>query len=543
MRIIKFRIKNYRAIQDSGDCYLASAVTVLAGKNESGKTSILEALEDFDVDRPIRDIARPLDDDDALPEVTITFELSAADIKELIGDTMKVPGKQQPIQINLAKTYPQQYSIGDESLSMLGIKTVEMESVDEAGASSVQLTREVVVERLLEHVPNFILFSSFEDVFPSKIPLAEARNNALLQDFDIISDLKLDLIETGQDTQKKRHKQQLNVRMNDEYKRYWSQDDTRLSVDWDTPYLMFWIEEDGHYYPPEMRSKGKQWHLAFYVRVTARAKEGVDNVLLIDEPGLFLHATAQKDILRKLEDSAKHAPVIFATHSPYLLEPDKFDWIRLVTRDSKRGTKVENKIHKVSDKESLTPILTAIGLELTAGIASIDKQQNVVVEGPSDWYYLQALKELLGEKDVNFVFGGGAGNMPMVGTILSGWGCRVLYLYDSDKGKRDAEKSIDRNWLIADAEILSPTDADNEAIEDLFSTEDFKVFVLDEPAKTYSSKNSEYVKRVKSDKVLISKLFLERCRSGEVTLSKETKASAKALFARLAKAFKQELGG
>ena len=55
MEIRSFRIKNYRSIKDSGECYLSGdGVTILAGKNESGKTAILEALEDFDIEMKIR---------------------------------------------------------------------------------------------------------------------------------------------------------------------------------------------------------------------------------------------------------------------------------------------------------------------------------------------------------------------------------------------------------------------------------------------------------------------------------------------------------
>ncbi len=59
MKLKKFRIKNYKSIADSGDCYLTDTVTIFAGKNESGKTSILEALEDFDTDEKIRESAKP----------------------------------------------------------------------------------------------------------------------------------------------------------------------------------------------------------------------------------------------------------------------------------------------------------------------------------------------------------------------------------------------------------------------------------------------------------------------------------------------------
>ena len=46
-------------------------------------------------------------------------------------------------------------------------------------------------------LPNFILFSSFDDIFPSEILLTEAAANPLIQDLDQISDLQIDLIQTA----------------------------------------------------------------------------------------------------------------------------------------------------------------------------------------------------------------------------------------------------------------------------------------------------------------------------------------------------------
>jgi len=48
MKLTKFRIYNYKSIIDSGYCTLAADLTILIGKNESGKSSILEALRDLD---------------------------------------------------------------------------------------------------------------------------------------------------------------------------------------------------------------------------------------------------------------------------------------------------------------------------------------------------------------------------------------------------------------------------------------------------------------------------------------------------------------
>lgn len=43
----KIRIKNFRGIQDSGEIDFMPGITILVGQNESGKTSILEAINDF----------------------------------------------------------------------------------------------------------------------------------------------------------------------------------------------------------------------------------------------------------------------------------------------------------------------------------------------------------------------------------------------------------------------------------------------------------------------------------------------------------------
>ena len=48
MKISKVRIKNYRSIKDSGEILFTDKFFVLAGQNESGKSSILEALKCYE---------------------------------------------------------------------------------------------------------------------------------------------------------------------------------------------------------------------------------------------------------------------------------------------------------------------------------------------------------------------------------------------------------------------------------------------------------------------------------------------------------------
>ncbi len=473
MKLKKFRIKNYKSIVDSGDCYLTDTITILAGKNESGKTSILEALEDFDTDEKIRETARPIKSQDAVPEISITFVVEKETLKEILEEIKSSIKTSADVELEVIKTFPDQYSFGETTLQNEIFGGKEIEKIQKSirdkwektkvirgkyetltgdlfdfefsnfenektlftnfanvtASNLAQITDEKEHERfskllteiqtdidnlvnlltaktkfldaLKRWIPNFILFNSFDDIFPNKIPFAELEKNEWIQDLSVISDLKTDTIKGTDDRGKEKHKDDINIKLNEDYRKFWTQDVSDLSVSWNSEHLYFWIKENGYPYEPSLRSKGRQWHLAFYIKVSARANENVPNIILIDEPGLFLHAKAQEDILGKLEDSAKEVQLIFSTHSPYLLEADKLNRVRLIHHTNETGTQIENKVHALADKETLTPILTTIGLELNAGISALDKKNNIIVEGPSDVFYLNAFKKILNKDNVN----------------------------------------------------------------------------------------------------------------------------------------------
>lgn len=617
MKIKKFRIYNYKSIVDSGDCYPSPSVTIFAGKNEAGKTSILEALEDFNLGQKIRDKAVPIveegNDERLIPKINITFEVNRRDIAEIFEEnnhqfTKKIADS---YEIWIEKSFPDNYAISPQvskdfeldlktlnaeviaqgasldagirsALQAFGITLASLPDFNSDGledysaklekfsaelnpklpqipeAQRNQLLTQIAGMRdlcpkfydsgfsssdflkvLLEYVPNFILFSSFDDVFPNKIPVTELEKNEWIRDLSVISNLDVKTVMSGSERQKKTHKHRINISLNDDYQKFWVQDVSKLEVDWEGQHLYFWIEENGLYYEPGDRSQGKRWHLSYYIRVTARARENVRNVILIDEPGLYLHAVAQQDILKSLEDASKEAPCFISTHSPYLIEPDKLDRLRLVLKSEDGNSVIENKIHKVADKETLRPILTAIGLELNQGIAHTDQINNVIVEGPSDYYYLNAFKLVQKKEGINFVFGGGAGNMPKVGTILQGWGCNVIYLYDSDQGYKAAINNIKEYWVTTTLEMVAKLSVPDAAIEDVLSVDDYIRHILSGEPKGAVQKNSEYAKSKKRDKVLDAKLFLERVRKDSVTLDATTKKNIRAVFDEIESKLKQ----
>ena len=93
MRIMSARVTSYKSVSDSGEFTLEPDVTCLVGKNESGKTAVLEAMyrlnplptghpETFEElrDYPRRYRSR---DQHAIPEtrvVTLTVELDDDDV-------------------------------------------------------------------------------------------------------------------------------------------------------------------------------------------------------------------------------------------------------------------------------------------------------------------------------------------------------------------------------------------------------------------------------------------------------------------------------
>ena len=594
MRLTKFRVKNYKSIVDSGDCYFSEKLTILAGKNESGKTSVLEALEDFHQDKTIRDEAKPIEGD-GIPEVSVSFNMTNAEVNEIFQEIGSGSTVSKEVSLTLIKKYGvATYALDSDSRKPLGISNVleasrkqvlesikkidahiktsgsevkfprfekqklsdykaevvafkaqnlgltdvvaEIEKIEKASDEHYareEITKKFTEELVKSQLPYFILFSSFDDEFPKSIPIASLATNEWAKDLEHVSSFSITKMMSTNQQEQVNHETSVNVDFTEKFDKYWTQDKIKLQVKKDGTDINFWIVENNKLYYPSQRSKGQQWYLSFYVKIVARLQEDKPNIILIDEPGLYLHAKAQKDLLQVLLTHTNDNPVVFSTHSPYLITEDNLENVRLIEK-TESGTRILGKIHShpTADRETLTPILTAIGLGINDSITNLDQKDNVVVEGPEDVFYLQAFKQLE-KKDLktNFINGGGATNMGIVGTILEGWGANVYYLYDNDQGKKDGVKNL-KAWKVLDTAIKAVLKKDDSTIVDIFSPEDFKTHVLDEPTASYISTNSEYIKSLKPrpDKVLLARKFLQKSKDGPVALSDVTKENIVSLF-------------
>ena len=114
-------------------------------------------------------------------------------------------------------------------------------------------------------------------------------------------------------------------------------------------------------------------------------------LLLLDEPGLNLHAMAQKDFLRFIDErlAPKHQ-VIYTTHSPFMIDLNRLGSVRTVQDMDDRGTVVSDDV-MVHDSETVFPLQVAMGYQLAQSLFLAP--HCLLVNSPSDQIYLQVLGE------------------------------------------------------------------------------------------------------------------------------------------------------
>jgi predicted ATPase len=184
------------------------------------------------------------------------------------------------------------------------------------------------------------------------------------------------------------------------FNRWWRQDrEFQLRVSPRERDLVFTIRDrTGTDYSFEERSKGLRYFLSYYVQLLAhRGKQTPrPEILLMDEPDAYLSAMGQQDLLRVLEEFARpegtsrEDQVLYVTHSPFLINRNAAHRIRVLDKGSnEEGTRVVRDVAR-THYEPLRSSLGAYVAE-TAFIGG----SNLIVEGLSDQVMLAALSNLL----------------------------------------------------------------------------------------------------------------------------------------------------
>ena len=575
MRLLKFRIRLFRSIVDSGEVTVGH-MAALIGKNESGKTNVLMALEALDATEALLSseeltIGHSLLEFEGTPDFLVTtWALDDADRKAIDsiwprGSTVTqlalykhyndatryflFEGAVQPNALydeatgeldKMANSFGKSPALlphKDALLGPLGV-VIKTDKPGENWSTSVSdaisnfrtaaelgglrlpvglrksLNRIAEIARLTTEskdsklkayqalrarMPRFVYLDDYPDpvgrqnlveyaerVTQSKLDESDVRFERLMALAGIDRSTLLGLQELGR-RQRDRLLNEASVRLTRRFRSLWKFSvDIRLALDnseIDT-IVSLHAENKAYELNLEDRSKGFRWAFAFVAAFATTGQEEIAPVLLLDEPGVHLHAAAQGELLRFLREEVPNQ-IIYTTHSPYMVDPEHLEDVRVVQYRPNSGTTVSSEIS--GDRDTLFPLQAALGLSLAQSL--FVGANHLLVEGVTDLWFLSSLSEFLNDidgtgisSDVVITPAGGASRIAVLAAFLSSHGLKCVALFDSEaESLRVAQEDIRKKLLrqegiIFVAEAMDGAQAEAD-LEDLFNPDDYQAVV------------------------------------------------------------------
>lgn len=243
------------------------------------------------------------------------------------------------------------------------------------------------------------------------------------------------------------------------------------------------VHDDRHYFTNSLdaRSSGFRWFVSF-IAAFNEFEEDSNVIVLLDEPGLGLHARAQDDFLRFIDEriATKHQ-VFFTTHSPFMVDPKKLERVRVVEdAGPEEGVKVSKPKGTHRDPDTLFPLQAALGYDIAQNL--FVGSDNLVVEGLSDFNYLRVMSnhlESLDRTGLNerwrILPAGGAGNLSAFVTLV-GPTLDVSVLVDGNQADSQRIQNMIEEGLLDGKRLITPepgSDVKHPDIEDLFTDAEY----------------------------------------------------------------------
>jgi predicted ATP-dependent endonuclease of OLD family len=238
------------------------------------------------------------------------------------------------------------------------------------------------------------------------------------------------------------------------------------------------------------RSKGFKWFFNFIFKLKYNS-DYLDTpgraIFLLDEPGSFLHSSAQEGLLEQLRENSERNTIVFCTHSQYFLNPEKINI---------NGVKIVNKIDGVVEVKNFNetgvakfegawaPLYHA--LQLNTGIHIFEHSKLifgvskvVITEGITDFYFFDMIQQHtnhIADKSIKFIPGAGAGQLKDLISIAIASSDVYLVLLDSDDAGKKAYTQYVKYFLDEQKDNFykyqSASKTDNFTLEDFLSEAD-----------------------------------------------------------------------
>lgn len=350
----------------------------------------------------------------------------------------------------------------------------------------------------------------------------------------------------SQESLRRRINRLVNDIINTPFRNFYQTETITLDLGFNAGVVSFVVtSEDGEALMLSERSNGLRWYLETFIDAQANDIAGRNVIYLLDEPGASLHVNAQRELLSLFQHlSEKGNQVVYTTHSPYMLDlqTDGVHRIRAVVKNSEGYTYIyktayDARISPDSQQDTLAPIINAIGMNLNDTFGPAKDKLNIVTEGMSDYIYLCTMAKVLGIDTERYAIlpSVGASNCINICSILHGWGCRYIALFDYDTaGVKTGGEYLRKDMMfeykaqycyLAD---VSQEDVEKKTYKDSpYMIED--VVTREEISKYCSETNTSST----IGKTLMAKLMSNAIESGGYQVGKECESNFAALFNRI----------
>lgn len=523
MKYKSFRIKNYKAIKDLTIEVDKPKLTPIIGLNETGKSSILQAMFSFDYTNDKQyngefvniSYIKNKFNNKSFPEIeaeienidTNTIIENASDyfMEEKKEDFLKKSSYRtesafraneylKPIKAlissKLKKFFHDSYKtlkikrIFNENSTYYTMEDFSFETINEIinvnGYYNEEITiyiglpefREIVIRSIVYYLPNIIYIDDFKDIVPEEIkkgsqwyPYIEEifeKNNENIDKFSkydlsdrqtVLADIKDDLNESLSQLWDKMH---ISETIRNEFQ--------TLNIDlrFENGIFQFLVidlrekKENGRSrkvaFPVNMRSKGFQWFFNFFIKMKYNWKhtddEDYGSIILLDEPGVYLHTTFQSELVKVLRDLSKNNIIFYTTHLENMVNPKvvKIAEINVAKRNNEDVT-IE-KITKIDDNKNLgeiTPIINALKIDNFPLVHYNEKI--IITEGMTDKIFLNLLQEVeLLDKSIKIIPGSGVSNLGTLISLSIGITSKYVVIFDNDKAGREHFENYKKNF-------------------------------------------------------------------------------------------------
>ncbi len=384
---------------------------------------------------------------------------------------------------------------------------------------------EFLGKKYFEYCPVFELFEDFGSLLPNRIDMEDiisgnenVEGYKAARNFLSIAQLDYSFFQQPSSRILKQKIENLNHSLTHNFHDFWQQSigrNNKIHIQFELdhynasygdkagkPYLEFWIKDEGERLYPKQRSRGVRWFLSFYLSLKASANNSDKAmVLLVDEPGVSLHARAQEDVLKVFEDIKDKIQVIYTTHSPHLVEINKLHRVLAVQRDDLESLRSTTRILdplrlSSASPDTLTPLQSILGNPL-GGEGFSTKRINLIINDTGSFYLLNAIILLMGFKGkVCVIPSTNVSSIPLLCNIMMGWGMDFeVLLFENDDEIKMAELLKNSVFKIESSsrEIIIRLPGNFLNSEDLLSTLDFKNHIL-KSREGITVPNSVYIK-------------------------------------------------